>query len=199
MIYHPDGHPLTDVVEYDDTRPYMILDQTLMQWFRRPRSKKRRIRRKWRKNPANWRPSPFIFQEHLILGSAAGRHIPQAELNRPRYMMHPVTWRAALAKDPTIAARFDVLEQGTWRAQPAAPILKSRTLIICQIEDIMPFLTPLAKFGPIVASAAANYAKHLELHMYDIFPPPKPTVGGRVITIPKGRFIVRPNTVRAKI
>src|SRR5438105_2674539 len=37
-------------------------------WFRRPRSRKRRIRNKWRKRRENWYAEPNIIQTTLAIG-----------------------------------------------------------------------------------------------------------------------------------
>jgi hypothetical protein len=47
--------------------PYMAPERRY--WTRRPRTKKRRIRNKWKKRPENWRSEPNIVQTTLLLGS----------------------------------------------------------------------------------------------------------------------------------
>ena len=54
---------------------------TEKQQVRHPRSKKRRIQKKWTKNPSNWATVPC---ERIYL-------VPGSALSKPHVIMHPVT------------------------------------------------------------------------------------------------------------
>lgn len=90
-----------------------------VQYFRRPRSKKRRIRRKWRKNPKSWRPNPHIFKTTVMVGSLAGENYlakakedpyfnPETPFSPNIWQMHTKTWEQIIAKIPKFEAMCDV-------------------------------------------------------------------------------------------
>lgn len=67
----------------------IITSEHLVVQYRFPRTKKRRIRKKWRQDPRNWKPDPraYIYKEPT-LASVFGR--PDSEGNRPkRLVCHP--------------------------------------------------------------------------------------------------------------
>jgi hypothetical protein len=81
-------------------------------FFRRPRSKKRRIIAKWRKNRANWCPCiPRTYS--FILGSRACINPAAAAatlaLARRTVEMHPAHWEIFKEKYPEVAARCTVV------------------------------------------------------------------------------------------
>lgn len=82
---------------------------TLRERFRQcrfPRSKKRRIRRKWRKNVKNWGKDLRVFENVFIGGPLSGLP-PQEEM--PRHLeMHPDVWEVIRSNNPDLAARCDV-------------------------------------------------------------------------------------------
>lgn len=56
-------------------------DDNLVDQWRRPRSRSRRIRRKWAKDPRNWRPSHrFIVQANTIVCHPAMAYEIKSEL-----------------------------------------------------------------------------------------------------------------------
>lgn len=93
-------------VRSEDAKPRLRrvrLSSALVEFYRRPRSKKRRIVKKWRKRSENYRPHPLVFQERYFLGRHAalngygmvsspveGRRV----VNDREVMLlaHPVTW-----------------------------------------------------------------------------------------------------------
>lgn len=82
---------------------------------RRPRSKKRRIIKKWRKRPENWTPNMQVITTTLMLGSqAVARAYPDPYWNdanpcHPRILeMHSLLWERIKAEHPDFAARCDV-------------------------------------------------------------------------------------------
>ncbi len=94
---------------------HVLLDASLRQWFRRPRSKKKRVREKWRKRPENWRPSPLLYGVHLAFGKQALRFgygtvsEKPASGDSPRtWLMHPETWARMRRLHPDLAATCSV-------------------------------------------------------------------------------------------
>lgn len=87
---------------------FLILDETLMQYFRRPRSRKRRIQRKWRARAENYRPHPCPVGECVMLGRLAilwalpGQLAPNYQY--PVLRLHPATWAKWLALHPELEA-----------------------------------------------------------------------------------------------
>lgn len=94
---------------------FLILDETLMQYFRRPRSKKRRIRRKWRARAENYRPHPLVFEQKLMMGALAVANREQYERSQqfPVLKMHPATWAYVVAHNPGIEARAMIRTEHT--------------------------------------------------------------------------------------
>ena len=103
-------------VASEDVKPRLRrvrLSDKLVQFYRRPRSKKGRVVKKWRKRPENWRPHPLLFQERLILGCNAALHgygvASSPVAGRPGVsdkevflLAHPVTWARACERCPEL-------------------------------------------------------------------------------------------------
>lgn len=103
-------------VASEDVKPRLRrvrLSDTLVQFYRRPRSKKGRVVKKWRKRPENWRPHPLLFQERLILGRNAALHgygvasspvAGRAGVSDKDVLLlaHPVTWARACERCPEL-------------------------------------------------------------------------------------------------
>jgi hypothetical protein len=110
---------------------FLILDETLMQYFRRPRSKKRRIRRKWRARAENYRPHPLVFQQMLLMGAGAVANMEayKKTVEYPVLKMHPETWAYVVAHNPGIEARAMIREEKPWKEwAPRVPFrLKRKT------------------------------------------------------------------------
>lgn len=95
---------------------HVLLDESLRQWFRRPRSKKKRIRSKWKARFENWRPSPVIYGVHLVCGKNAMRFGYGTVSDRPAsgspagrtFLMHPLTWEKLKRQFPDVAATCSV-------------------------------------------------------------------------------------------
>jgi len=101
---------------------YVRLRESLLQFWRKPRSKKGRIVKKWRKRAENWRPHPQVFGEFLSVGSKAARHGygcftgqaadegVRAPLDVPPmgapvgFLAHPATWVAWCEREPNLRA-----------------------------------------------------------------------------------------------
>lgn len=88
-------------------------------FYRHPRTKRRRIIRKWRQRPENWRPLMEIIQVTLLLGAEAHRLItPATELSpyadpenptNPRIIeMHTKLWERIKRSVPDFAAKCDL-------------------------------------------------------------------------------------------
>ena len=98
---------------------YKITIVDRIQWSRRPRSKKLRIRRKWRKNPKNWRPNPRIFHTTILLGSLAGENYlekakespyfnPKTPFSPNEWQMHSASWERIKQEIPEFVPMCDV-------------------------------------------------------------------------------------------
>jgi hypothetical protein len=72
-----------------------------MQFFRRPRSKKRRILKKWRGRPENWRPHPMVFEQRVAMGPQAMLRAVPGE-SYPVLMMHPEVWERLKRRRPEV-------------------------------------------------------------------------------------------------
>lgn len=98
-----------------------LVDRT--QFFRRPRSKKRRILKKWWMRKENHRPLMTIFQIRIFLGEnsvfkAYGNplFVPkpdpywnEQDHSTPRILeMHSLFWEKTKNEDPEFAAKCDV-------------------------------------------------------------------------------------------
>lgn len=102
-------------------RNHVLLDESLRQWFRRPRSKKKRIREKWRKRAANWRPSPLLYgvqyalgKQSMRFGYGSGSDAPASGPPAPRtWLMHPETWARLEREHPDLAATCSVNRRST--------------------------------------------------------------------------------------
>lgn len=124
LVMLPELPPLPDLGMTSPLREYMpwvgkthvLLDESLRQWFRRPRSKKKRIREKWRKRPENWRPSPLLYAVHVAVGQQAmrfgyGRVSDAPASGSPAgrtFLMHPGTWARLERENPELAATCSV-------------------------------------------------------------------------------------------
>lgn len=100
----------------------VVLDPRLVQWFRRPRSKKKRIRKKWRLRPENWRPSRLVYQQTYLMG-AAFTTSPES-LQRPRnLLMHPQTWAMLQREHPEVCRKLRVVRaaKSKWAATQHGP------------------------------------------------------------------------------
>jgi hypothetical protein len=98
---------------------FLILDEKLMQYFRRPRSKKRRIRRKWRARPENYRPHPLVFEQRLVMGRLARLAAIEGQLapsyQYPVLKMHPETWERLVASSPGLREQAIIRVEVVWR------------------------------------------------------------------------------------
>lgn len=78
----------------------MQLDDSLISWTRRPRTKKRRIMKKWRARKQNWTPFKKLCGVWLMGGAHSGVPAPTYDADGlpipTSYRMHP----AAFAKLP---------------------------------------------------------------------------------------------------
>lgn len=100
---------------------HVLLDESLRQWFRRPRSKKKRIRAKWRKRVENWRPSPLLYgvqyalgKQSMRFGYGSGSDAPASGSPAPRtWLMHPETWARLEREHPDLAATCSVVVRGS--------------------------------------------------------------------------------------
>lgn len=65
---------------------------TAVEWFRRPRSKKKRIRKKWRQRNSNWRPirCGYIVRGVLYIHPVFRKEL-EAELRKPPEF--PAGWK----------------------------------------------------------------------------------------------------------
>lgn len=89
-----------------------IVDRERQERF--PRSKKRRIRRKWRKDRRNWGPLMVPVGHTVIMGSQAalrgyGAEKLQQAMAR-RFEMHSKLWAKVQAEAPEFAALCDIVE-----------------------------------------------------------------------------------------
>jgi hypothetical protein len=104
-----------------------------MRFTRRPRSKKRRIIKKWRKRPENWSPSMLPIATCLMMGSmvmmgsmamARGYGVKTAakpdpywneeDPSRPRWLeMHTKLWEKLQREQPEFASKCDVFRRQT--------------------------------------------------------------------------------------
>jgi hypothetical protein len=93
-----------------------------MQYYRRPRTKKRRILKKWRKRPENYRPLMVPVGHVILIGALAkSRAIPSDNPNpywneedpsRPRIMeMHTNLWEKVQSEVPQFAELCDVFRR----------------------------------------------------------------------------------------
>lgn len=92
-----------------------------MQYFRRPRSKKRRIRAKWRKRPENYRPLMVPVGHALFFSAMAIEHSSdpascpywnEEDPSRPRIMeMHTNLWEKVKSEVPQFAKHCDVFRR----------------------------------------------------------------------------------------
>ncbi len=99
----------------------VVLDPRLVQWFRKPRSKKKRIQKKWRLRPENWRPSRLVYQQTYLMGinamrfgfgsvASSERKTDAAPSQRPRnLLMHPQTWALLQRKHPEVCRKLRVV------------------------------------------------------------------------------------------
>ena len=78
-----------------------------------PRSKKRRIRNKWRKDRRNWAPLMVPVSHSLILGSAFVHiHYEKPREAMSRCMeMHSKLWAKLQKTNPDLAELCDIVEQ----------------------------------------------------------------------------------------
>lgn len=87
-----------------------------VQYFRRPRSKKRRIRNKWLKNPKNWRPMMVPVGYTILLGSEAARLAgvsgkAYGPVQNRMLEMSPALWEKVKVESPEFAAKCDLVEE----------------------------------------------------------------------------------------
>ena len=87
-----------------------IVDRERQERF--PRSKKRRIRNKWRKDRRNWGPMMVPVSHMLILGSAFAHFDFEKtrEAMARRFEMHSKLWEKIQAETPEFAALCDIVE-----------------------------------------------------------------------------------------
>lgn len=98
-----------------------------MRFARRPKSKKRRIVKKWRKRPENWSPLMVPIATTLIMGSmAAARgygvkteskpdpYWNEEDPSHPRWIeMHTLLWERVQREQPEWASKCDVFRRQT--------------------------------------------------------------------------------------
>jgi hypothetical protein len=84
-----------------------IVDRERQERF--PRSKKRRIRRKWRKNRANWGPLMVPVGYSLIGGALSGITDEMTRASKRRLEMHSKLWTKIQAENPEFAALCDIV------------------------------------------------------------------------------------------
>ncbi len=101
-------------------KPLIILDPSRIVFFRRPRSKKRRIIRKWWKRKENWRPDNRCWEQKIIVGSGAlnraygppptdeERERLLVNIDRPRILVHPDKWAEIVKADPGLLDKVEV-------------------------------------------------------------------------------------------
>ena len=97
-----------------------IVDRQRQERF--PRSKKRRIRRKWRKDRRNWGPLMVPVGHVLIGGALSGitdEHVAEAARN---IEMSPALWERVQRVAPEFAALCDIVEPYRFaQPQPTKP------------------------------------------------------------------------------
>lgn len=123
------------VVRYPWQRLRIRLDERLVQFYRRPRSKRRRIVKKWRKRPENWRPHPCIFGETLAVGREVmvhgyGRSSGDVSGRPLMWIAHPQTWERYCRLEPSlrsmeVAGFFEAGGRGRGRSGGAGACLVS--------------------------------------------------------------------------
>ncbi len=103
---------MSENFELNSGKFFLILDRTLMQFYREPRSKKRRILKKWRERAENYRPHPMVFEQRVMMGCEAiqDREAYEKAQKFPVVMMHPDTYERAKKKNPEFWARAMVRE-----------------------------------------------------------------------------------------
>ena len=105
----------------------ILVDRT--QYFRRPRSKKRRILKKWRKRKENYRPlmvpvgSQYLIGSGAIAAAKAGEftikepdywtpYYDEEAPHKPRIMqMHTKLWEKVVSEAPEFAAKCDLFKR----------------------------------------------------------------------------------------
>lgn len=85
-----------------------IVDRERQERF--PRSKKRRIRRKWRKDRRNWGPLMVPVGHTLIGGAMSGITDEMTRAAARRFEMHSKLWAKVQAEAPEFAALCDIVE-----------------------------------------------------------------------------------------
>ena len=89
---------------------------------RRPRSKKKRIVKKWLKRPENWAPNMLPFAQRVMVGNSfvqafgvktePSPYFNEEDPSRPRILeMHTLLWKKIQAEQPDFAARCDVFRR----------------------------------------------------------------------------------------
>lgn len=89
----------------------IIVDRERQERF--PRSKKRRIRNKWRKDRRNWGPLMVPVGQTLLMGSAAVLRGYDAEKVKKafsqRVEMHSKLWEKIQNEYPEVAAKCEII------------------------------------------------------------------------------------------
>jgi hypothetical protein len=94
-----------------------IVDRERQERF--PRSKKRRIRNKWRKNRKNWGPLMVPVGYSLVIGANAalrGHDFEKTQRAMARRIeMHSKLWEKVQDELPEFAALCDIVESPTYK------------------------------------------------------------------------------------
>lgn len=101
------------------TGRYQVIIVDRERQLRFPRSKKRRIRQKWRKNRKNWGPLMVPVGNVLIAGALSRVSAAACEAMKRRMEMHRALWEKVQREVPDFAALCDVydgkeLAQSLW-------------------------------------------------------------------------------------
>jgi hypothetical protein len=89
---------------------YQIIIVDRERQIRYPRSKKRRIRRKWRKSRKNWGPLMVPVGNVLVAGALSGVSEAACAAMKRRMEMSPALWEKVQREAPEFAALCDVLD-----------------------------------------------------------------------------------------